>query len=172
MLKYRGLATEKNRIRNLSTRWLSLFKSVLVTVYVLICSALSYTFMFDSGSLEWSGIAMAITYGWIFYLLIRITVKVHHVEFDDEFLYVLRKNQDLIIPLENIESVEIATIGGVYKVNLYHADQVGKEFYFKQSLWYPLNYKRCDALVNVLRRNIESAKRKKPVLATNTMLHS
>lgn len=161
----------EKRIRNLSTRWLSLFKAVLITVYVLVCAGFSYAFMFDSGSFEFSGIIMVAAYGWIFYLLIRMTIKLHRVEFDDEFLYVLRKDQDLIIPLQNIESVEIATVGGVYKVNLYHADQVGKELYFKQSLWYPLNYKRCDDLVNVLRRNIEATKRKGPVVLTNA-LHS
>lgn len=163
---------QKTRIRNLSTRWLLPFKILFMLVYAALVIGMSYHFMFDeNGDFNIAGIIMVITYGWVFYLLIRMTLHVHRVEFDDEFLYVLRKNQDLIIPLENIESVEIATVGGVYKVNLYHADQLGKEFYFKQSLWYPFNYKRCDDLVNVLRKNISQAKNRIRTMPTNA-LHS
>lgn len=114
----------ERRVRNLSTRWLALFKVLIIAVYSILCLAISYSFMVDAGAFKFSGITMMVVYGWVFYLLIRMTVKLHRVEFDDEFLYVLNKKQDLIIPLENIESVEIATVGGVYKVNLYHADQV------------------------------------------------
>jgi hypothetical protein len=41
------------------------------------------------------------------YLWIRINRNVHQVEFDDEFLYVIQKGQDILIPLENIKEVEI-----------------------------------------------------------------
>jgi len=73
--------------------------------------------------------------------------------------------------LENIESVEISTIGGVYKVNLYHPEQLGDHFYFKMSLLYPLNYQSKDALVNVLRKNIDLAKSRKQEFPRNA-LHS
>lgn len=166
---------QKTRIQNLSTRWLTLFKALIILVYVSVWISFSYLYMIDdeAGSLKigFEAIGMSLCYGGLFYLLIRMTLKLHRIEFDDEFLYVLRKNQDLIIPLENIESVEIATVGGVYKVNLYHADQLGKEFYFKQSLWYPFNYKRCDELVNVLRRNIALAKNRIRTVHANA-LHS
>jgi hypothetical protein len=81
------------------------------------------------------------------------------------------KEQDLIIPLENIESVEISTLGGVYKVNLFHPEQLGQHFYFKLSMWYPLNYQSKDELVNVLRRNIDRAKSRKQDIPRNA-LHS
>lgn len=164
---------QKTRIRNLSTRWLSPFRIFLLAIYGAIWISISYHFMVDgkNGEFKPIGVLMAATYGFTFYLLIRMTLKVYRVEFDDDFLYVLKKDQDLVIPLENIESVEIATIGGVYKVNLYHADQVGKEFYFKQSLWYPFNYKRCDDLVNVLRKAIARAKSRVRTVQPNA-LHS
>lgn len=166
---------EKTRIRNLSTRWLTMFKTLIILTYVGIWTTFSYAFMVDEKSesfkIGFESIGMMLCYGCIFYLVIRMTLKLHRVEFDDEFLYVLKKHQDLIIPLENIESVEIATVGGVYKVNLFHANQVGKEFYFKLSLWYPFNYKRCDDLVNVLRGNIRKAKARIQVVPTNA-LHS
>lgn len=77
----------------------------------------------------------------------------------------------MVIPLENIESVEISTIGGVYKINLYNPEQLGDHFYFKMSLFYPLNYKPKDELVNVLRRNIDLAKGRKREFTRNA-LHS
>jgi hypothetical protein len=107
------------------------------------------------------GLANAGFYLYFFFRLIKMTAKLHRVEFDSDFLYVLMKEQDLIIPLESIKSVEISTLGGVYKINLYAAEQLGDVFYFKLSLFYPLNYKSKDALVNLLRRNIDLAKVRK-----------
>jgi hypothetical protein len=62
-------------------------------------------------------------------------------------------------------------VGGVYKVNLYHPEQLGNYFYFKLSLFYPLNYQSKDALVNVLRKNIDLAKARKHDIPRNA-LHS
>ena len=101
----------------------------------------------------------------------KMTSKLYRVEFDNDFLFVLLRNQDMVIPLENIESVEISTVGGVYKVNLFHPEQLGDHFYFKMSLFYPLNYRSKDELVNVLRRNMDRAKAKKIEFIKNA-LHS
>ncbi len=108
-------------------------------------------------------------YVYFFYKFTQVLAKLQRVEFDEEFLYVIRKNQDIIIPLENIESVEIVSLGGVYKINLYHAEQLGTEFYFKPSLIYPLNYKSKDALVNLLRKQIRIAKSHKQSITSNAL---
>lgn len=165
--------SEKNRIRNLSTRWLLPFKAVILTVYIGICTAIVYMFVSKEDSvMSWMlGLANAGIHVYFFFLLMRVTTKLHRVEFDQEFLYVILRKQDIIIPLENIESVEISTLGGVYKVNLYHAEQLGDHFYFKMSLFYPLNYQSRDALVNVLRKYIDQAKMRKQVVLRNA-LHS
>ncbi len=109
-------------------------------------------------------------YSYLFYLLLRTLSKLQHIEFDEDFLYVVKRGLDYVIPLENIESVEIVSLGGVYKVNLYRAEQLGKEFYFKPSLFYPFNYKTKDLLVNHLRRNIDRAKQKKVSLPYNALM--
>lgn len=163
------MSSEK-RIRNLSTRWLVPLKVWLFVLYTGLGLLILYTH-FKVQDMIVFALAQSAIYIWLFFKLLKGVAKLCRVEFDDEYIYVLKKRQDIIIPLENIESVEIATLGGLYKVNLYYADQLGKEFYFKQSLWYPLNYKRCDALVNVLRRNIDAAKRRKHVIAEKA-LHS
>lgn len=162
-----------NRIRNLSTRWLTAFKIVVYMVYTTLCMAITWVLVNrgDNWISALLGLANAGVYIYFFYRLIRVTAKLYRVEFDHDYLYVLQKHQDLLIPLENIESVEIATLGGVYKVNLYDADQLGDHFYFKLSLWYPLNYKSKDALVNLLRSTINKAK-KRPSQDVRNTLHS
>jgi hypothetical protein len=164
---------EKNRIRNLSTRWLTPFKVVVFGVYVSLSIAIVYMFITRGEGLRsiLLGLFNAACYCYFFFLLIRVTSKLYQIEFDVDFLYVLMKEQDLIIPLENIESVEISTLGGVYKVNLFHPEQLGQHFYFKLSMWYPLNYQSKDELVNVLRRNIDRAKSRKQDIPRNA-LHS
>lgn len=161
----------ENRIRNLSTRWLKPLKIWLFVLYVGLGISILYVHLIMHDRMIVFAIGQSAIYIWLLIKLLKGVAKLHRVEFDNDYIYVLKKKQDLIIPLEHVESVEIASLGGLYKVNLYHADQVGKEFFFKQSLWYPLNYKRCDDLVNVLRRNIDVAKRRRPALMPNT-LHS
>jgi hypothetical protein len=106
---------EKNRIRNLSTRWLLPFKVVVFAIYSGLCMAIAWSFVGDGKNVaDWFfGLCMAGTYSYFFYRLMKVTAKLYRVEFDSDFLYVLLKNQDMVIPLESIESVEISTIGGV-----------------------------------------------------------
>ena len=164
---------EKNRVRNLSTRWLLPFKVVVFAIYTALCVGILFSYTQHGGNFaDWAfGLVNGGFFIYFFYRLMKITSKLYRIEFDNDFLYVLLKNQDMVIPLENIESVEISTIGGVYKVNLFHPEQLGDHFYFKMSLFYPLNYQSKDELVNVLRKNIDLAKRRKSDFIKNA-LHS
>ncbi len=168
------MATHQNkRINSLSTRYLVFYKnSVLViligfVVFLLFAGVSSFL---ESGryfnSITTIGYFLFFIYGWI-----RINRNVHQVEFDDEFLYVLQKGQDILIPLENIKEVDIKSLGGVYEVELFNPEQLGKKFYFKPSLLYPFNFKKKDALVDILRSNINKALRKKQHFQANA-LHS
>lgn len=168
------MATHQNkRIKSLSTRYLGFYKnSVLILLLglagVLIFNSIS-SFLITGryfNSIMTVGYMLFLIYGWI-----RINRNVHPVEFDDEFLYVLQKGQDILIPLENIKEVEIKSLGGVYEVELFNPEQLGKKFYFKPSLLYPFNFKKKDALVDILRSNINKALRKKQHFQANA-LHS
>ena len=108
-------------------------------------------------------------YGYFLYRLMKVTAKIYHVEFDDDFLYVLRRGNDILIPLENVKSVEIKTFGGVYKIKLYYEDILGSYFYFKPSLIYPLNYRTKDELVDLLRTKIALAKKRKQPFPANAL---
>ncbi len=144
-------------------------KIVVFIIYSFLFCSIGYYYVIDRGG--WFEVVYFFgAYSYLFYLLFRTLAKLQHVEFDDEFLYVVKRKLDYVIPLENIKSVEIVSLGGVYKVNLYRAEQLGEEFYFKPSLFYPLNYKTKDLLVNHLRRNIDYAKQRNTSLPYNALM--
>jgi len=159
------------RIKQLSTRYLTFYRvfgiSILTALLLLV---IGYAIIRIRSGADTAPFFAAIIYMWAMYKLIIFIYRTHNVEFDDEYLYILRKHADLIIPLENIKNVEIVSLGGLFKVILYETEQVGKEFYFKPSLLYPLNYKHKDKLVNLLRAKIEAAKRKKRSYQANTLM--
>lgn len=156
----------KQKLKRLSSRFLGPYRHVMYAAYVMLLGSIVVASFRQS---VFFGVTQSAVYAYFFYRIMRLTRKLQQVAFDDEFLYVFRTDQDLIVPLENIESVEISSLGGVYKVNLYHAEQLGNEFYFKTSLLYPLNFRSKDELVNQLRRSIERAKRKKRDLPVNAL---
>jgi hypothetical protein len=163
----------KSRIRNLSTRYFLFYKYGVV---VLCCLAIIYTTSiavnrFSQRPIE--SLFMPAMWGSIFFLWswVKIHKKVPRVEFDDNFLYVIRRNQDTIIPLENIKDVEIKSLMGFYQIDLYNPEDFGSQLYFKPSLFYPFNFRKKDALVTMLRKNIKAAKVKVQPLQKNA-LHS
>jgi hypothetical protein len=166
------VTSEKSRIRNLSTRYLSFYKYGLMVIILVVCAGIAYYYrenLFERGS--FSSWYLPLYWAYLFYLWLRVNKKVFHVEFDHEFMYVRQKEQDLLIPLENIKDVNLASIEGVYKVDLYAKELFGDTFYFKPSLLYPFNHKKKEALVDVLWANIEKAKSKKQYFQRNA-LHS
>jgi hypothetical protein len=164
---------QNKRINSLSTRYLGFYKNsvlVLLIGFVGFLVFAGFRWFLESGryfnSIATIGYTLFLMYGWF-----RINHNVYRVEFDDEFLYVLQPGQDILIPLENIKEVEIKSLGGVYEVELFNPEQLGKKFYFKPSLLYPFNFKKKDALVDILRSNINKALSKKQHFQANA-LHS
>jgi hypothetical protein len=162
------------RVKRLSTRYLGFYKYgviVFIVIAILFLAGYQIINLFYKenrfvGSILSYVYLIAVMVGWL-----RVNRNVHRVEFDNDFLYVILKDQDILIPLENIKEVDIKSLGGVYEVELYQPEQLGKKFYFKPSLLYPFNFKRKDALVNVLRKNINLAQQKKRTHQANS-LHS
>lgn len=169
------MAAGKNqRIKSLSTRYLGFYKnSVLVILLGVVCFLMyaNIRSYIESERFQFNSWFTSGYFSFFVYLWIRMNRNVHQVEFDDEFLYVIQKGRDILIPLENVKEVDIKSLGGVYEVELFNAEQLGKKFYFKPSLLYPFNFKKKDALVNVLRNNINKALRKKQHFQANA-LHS
>jgi hypothetical protein len=165
------MVPEKSRVKNLSTRYLAFYKwgvgSIILTVILLIVIyEINWFKESKNGLLFWP-----FYYGYFLYLWWNVNKRVYHVEFDSDFMYVAQKGQDLLIPLENIRDVNLVSMGGVYRVDLYATELFGDTFYFKPSLLYPFNHKKKEALVDVLWANIEKAKSKKQHFQRNA-LHS
>lgn len=162
----------KSRVRNLSTRYLKFYKLSVTLVLAGFIIALVW-----NGITEYrrtgrsSSILIPFTYIYLIYVWYRVNRSVHHVEFDDDFLYVMLNQQDLVIPLENIKDVNLVSMGGVYRVDLYTKDLIGDKFYFKPSLLYPFNHKKKEAIVDILWSNINRAKQKARPIQPNA-LHS
>lgn len=163
---------EKPRVRNLSTRYLILYKNsvpLFITAGMVLLFIVGYSEYKADGRI--SHVLMPLNFSYLVYVWWKVNRKVYHVEFDADFMYVLQKDQDLVIPLENIKDVNLISIGGVYKVELYSKELVGDTFYFKPSLLYPFNHKKKEALVNILWANVEKAKSKRQYFQRNA-LHS
>lgn len=162
----------KSRITNLSTRFLTLYKAAGYIFIGLSATALIYFTVLRFFSESKFNLFFSTAYFFYgLYLWWKMNRNVYHVEFDDEFLYVILKKNDILIPLENIKDINIKTLGGVYRVDLYNAEQLGSTIYFKPSLLYPFNSKKKDELVNVLWQKINKAKMKQPYFERNA-LHS
>jgi hypothetical protein len=164
--------TEKNRIRNISTRFLELYRYGFVVLMIGLIGLIlfsKYQQYKESGRFPELFTNLVLCY--FIYVWLKSHAKVYRVEFDDDYLYVIRKKQDVLIPLENIKDITLKTFFGMWQVDLFYADIVGERFYFKPSLLYPINSKSKDALVNVLWQKIDVAKKKKPHFQANA-LHS
>lgn len=146
-----------------------MFKCMALVAYTGVMAAIAWLVLLERK--DWYIALNSLIYVYWLYRLSRMLWRIHYVEFDDDFLYVKRgrRQEELMIPLENIKDVEIKTVGGVYRVELYYEDVLGKDFYFKPSLFYPLNYRSRDELVFLLQDRIEQAKRRKRTMPANAL---
>lgn len=96
------------------------------------------------------------------YQAIPAIVKIKNVSYDESSVYYDKNGFEVQIPFEDVRDVEIKTISGIYKINLYVPSQDGQSIMFKTSLWYPFNFKKQDELVNDLRDKIDRYKRALP----------
>ncbi len=162
--------TNKSRIRNLSTRFLELYRYGVIFIGTLILAAIIY-YSVDQFSMKrfFETFYFPAFWGFIIYKWLDAHRKVFKVEFDDDYLYIIKRNQDILIPLENIKDIEMKSLGGMWRVDLMYADVIGDHFYFKPSLLYPLNFRSKDELVNLLWKKIEVAKTKKQYFSTNAL---
>lgn len=161
---------QKSRVTNLSTRYLVAYKTSGYVFITVTAIALSY-YTFTNETRFFSSLFSVGYFSYGLYKWWQINRHVFHVEFDDEFLYLILRRNDILIPLENIKDINISTLSGIWRVDLYNREQIGDKFYFKPSLLYPFNAKKKDELVNVLWQNINKSKMKQPHFQRNA-LHS
>lgn len=86
----------KQKLKRLSSRFLGPYRHVMYAAYVMLLGSIVVASFRQS---VFFGVTQSAVYAYFFYRIMRLTRKLQQVAFDDEFLYVFRSDQDLIIPL-------------------------------------------------------------------------
>ncbi len=94
------------------------------------------------------------------YILFNRISLLKEVSYDSENLYVIENNQQEIIPLEAISTVELKSIGGQWDLNFKPGYTNRNKLAFLPSLIYPFNYKKTEKMVNAFRKEISIAKQR------------
>ena len=69
-------------------------------------------------------------------------LQLKNVSYDDSSIYYNKKEYEVQVPFEDIASIEIKSITGIYGIKLFNPSQGRSEIFFKTSLWYPSILKR------------------------------
>lgn len=140
----------------ISTKQLKLFQMVCLIPWVVILGFFLYMLFIEFKIFYIGQIGL---YGYLFYrLYYERIMRLKTIDFDSANLYIIENGQEVIIPYNEIKEIKLRSLIGTHSINLYHDKGFGKEFYFKSSLWYPLNFKKVDEVVFQLQSNIEQAK--------------
>ncbi|MEM9897032.1 MAG: hypothetical protein AAF789_11750 [Bacteroidota bacterium] len=148
------------RSKSLSIKSIRRYK-LFVVINISILFLFYVGFQLIEGGVFGIIVALAYLFTMIFYWYPSIgksLKKLKEVSYDGKNLYVQESGYEIQIPFQEVRDVEIISLDGLYKFNLYHHDQFGKEVVCKPSLWYPLNFKRVDKELNRIRYLIRKAK--------------
>lgn len=134
------------RTQTISIKHLNLYKKAILGFYIgglsLVSFLLAYraidTATFSIITLQ-PLILILILWNWF-----KVIYSVKSIEYDSKAFYVKISDYEEIIPFENVVSVKLIALSGIYKIVLRQESQSGKEIYFKPSLLYPLDYKKTD----------------------------
>lgn len=149
-----------------STSKLNFFKILVITInmIVLVSIIVFVVYQFYHGKPFngfWGFFSLFITFN----IFTPLVFKFKNISYDDTSVYYDKKGFEVQIPFEDIKSIEIQSLTGIYSINLITPSQDGKQLLFKTSLWYPINFKKKDEMVNELRNKINKYKRGLPVQA-------
>jgi hypothetical protein len=89
-------------------------------------------------------------------------LKLKNVSYDDGSIYYSKEGYEIQVPFEDILSIELQSLTGIYGIKLISPSQGEKEIYFKASAWYPFNFQKKDEVVDELRQKINRYKRMLP----------
>lgn len=140
----------------ISTNQLKVFQAVCLIPWMGVLGF--FIFMIATGFKIFYLTQIAL-YGYLFYrLYFQRILRLKTIDFDNESMFIRNNNQEIIIPFVDIKEVKLRSLIGTHSVQLYRDMGFGQEFYFKSSLWYPLNFKKVDEIVYQLQARIENAK--------------
>jgi hypothetical protein len=140
-----------------STSKLMTYK-IIVFIVIVIMIILVLISAYNASGIIWR-VYLTVFWGFMAFWAIRDVLRLKNVSYDQYSVYYDREDYEVQIPFNEIKSIDIMSIDGIYKINLFHPNQDGKAIRFKTSLWYPFNFKRQDEKVNELREKIALYKR-------------
>ena len=146
-----------------STSKLKNYRTIIFMVDGIILLSIIYliSFLYTSGQ-HFTSIVLPLIIYLQFHVYYGLFLKLKNVSYDDSSIYYNKKGYEVQVPFEEILSIEIKSVTGIYGIKLRNPSQGSKEIYFKTSLWYPLNFKKKDEMVNELRDKIDCYKRTLP----------
>jgi len=147
----------------ISTSKVKTYKIILISIMSMFL--LLFLGFFIRVIINWDDFHLLLNfpvYGFLMYKLVKHINKIKSISFDDSSIYYLKDDYEVQVPFEDIKDIEIKTLDGLYEIKFYNPTQDGERIFFKTSLWYPLNFKKQDELVNVLRDKIDKYKRTLP----------
>jgi hypothetical protein len=97
-----------------------------------------------------------------FHIYYPMFLNLKNVSYDDSSIYYNKKGYEKQVPFEEIKSIELKSVTGIYGIYLITPTHGRNELFFKTSLWYPLNFQKKDASVNELRDRIDKYQRALP----------
>lgn len=148
------------RTTTVSTSKLRTYKIIMTSILgvcILVLSALTINDWFVNHRYIMG--TLYLVYAVVCGKLIKRAWDVKNVSYDDSAVYYDRNGYEVQVPFEDIRDIELRTLDGVYRINLFRAAQDGKAILFKTSLWYPFNAGKQDEMVRVLRSKVDKYKR-------------
>ncbi|MEQ8474759.1 hypothetical protein [Fulvivirga sp.] len=139
-----------------STNQLKVFQAVCLIPSVLIIGFFFYMLVLRFKIFYLGQVGL---YAYLFYrLYYNRILRLKTIDYDDENIFVVEKGQEIVIPFVDIKEIKLRSLIGTHSIELYRDLGFGEEFYFKSSLWYPLNFKKVDDAVYQLQSKIRRAK--------------
>ena len=142
-----------------STSKLKKYRTIVIIIDALFLLSLIINFIYTySQGGHWTTFTMPFIIYLQFHIYYGLFLNLKNVSYDDSSIYYDKKGYEVQVPFEDILSIEIKSLTGIYGIRLLHSSQGDKEILFKTSLWYPLNFKKKDEMVNELRDKIDRYK--------------
>jgi hypothetical protein len=144
-----------------STSKLKKYKSFIFTLEALALGAMLLLIIhYYQSKVEWTQYFSPIIIYLLLHIYLPMFLRLQNVSYDDSAIYYDEKEYE--VPFEDIKSVELQSLTGIYSIKLLKATHGRKEVYFKASVFYPFNFQKKDEIVEELRKKIDRYKRTLP----------
>ena len=145
----------------LSTSNLKNYRTTIIVIDSLILMSVVYLMisMLHAGEGILSSLVIPVQY-LVFHMYYPMFLKLKNISYDNSSIYYNKKGYEVQVPFEEIRSIEIKSLTGIYGIHLFTPSQGESIIYFKASAWYPFNFRKRDEMVNELRDKIDNYKRR------------